>query len=56
MFILAGWIMFRDRVRRHVNYAMVAAGCGLLVLSTVVCDVLLLLDVAINPPWARKWG
>ena len=38
MFMLAMYIMLRDRSRRQVNYAMVAAGCSLLVLATAVCS------------------
>ena len=36
MFMLAMWILLRDRSDRHVNYWMVSAGCGLFVLSTAV--------------------
>ena len=36
MFMLAMFIMLRDRRRRHVNYYMVTAGCALLVLATAV--------------------
>ncbi|EJF62607.1 hypothetical protein DICSQDRAFT_57684 [Dichomitus squalens LYAD-421 SS1] len=34
MFMLAMWIMLRDRRRRHINHWMVAAGCGLIALAT----------------------
>ncbi|KAI0739381.1 hypothetical protein C8Q80DRAFT_1111581 [Daedaleopsis nitida] len=34
MFTLAMYIMLRDKSRRKVNYAMVAAGCSLLALAT----------------------
>ncbi|KAI0632706.1 hypothetical protein C8Q77DRAFT_1262323 [Trametes polyzona] len=34
MFMLAMWIMLRDRRRRQVNYALVGAGCALIVLGT----------------------
>ncbi|KAI0702357.1 hypothetical protein C8T65DRAFT_579278 [Cerioporus squamosus] len=39
MFMLAMFIMLRDRRRRHVNYCMVAAGCALLVLATAEMGV-----------------
>ncbi|KAI0370681.1 hypothetical protein BV20DRAFT_1071393 [Pilatotrama ljubarskyi] len=34
MFTLAMWIMLRDRQQRQVNYALVGAGCALMVLAT----------------------
>ncbi|KAI0821754.1 hypothetical protein BC628DRAFT_1393411 [Trametes gibbosa] len=34
MFMLAMWIMLRDRKIRQVNYALVGAGCALMVLAT----------------------
>ncbi|KAL1943650.1 hypothetical protein VTO73DRAFT_4095 [Trametes versicolor] len=34
MFMLAMWIMLRDRKHRQVNYALVGAGCSLMVLAT----------------------
>ncbi|KAH9895889.1 hypothetical protein C8Q73DRAFT_456158 [Cubamyces lactineus] len=34
MFTLAMWIMLRDRRQRHVNYALVGAGCALILLAT----------------------
>ena len=36
MFTLAMWIMLRDRRQRHVNYALVGAGCALILLATAV--------------------
>lgn len=36
MFMLAMWIMLRDRKHRQVNYALVGAGCSLMVLATAV--------------------
>ncbi|RPD53075.1 hypothetical protein L227DRAFT_470950, partial [Lentinus tigrinus ALCF2SS1-6] len=39
MFMLAMFIMLRDRRRRHVNYYMVTAGCALLVLATAEMGV-----------------
>ncbi|KAI0643304.1 hypothetical protein C8Q79DRAFT_1012601 [Trametes meyenii] len=39
MFTLAMWIMLRDRHQRQVNYALVAAGCALMVLATAEMGV-----------------
>ncbi|KAI0354371.1 hypothetical protein OH77DRAFT_1521667 [Trametes cingulata] len=39
MFSLAMWIMLRNRHQRQVNYALVAAGCALMVLATAEMGV-----------------